>query len=311
MMNHYTKDQHIVPVCYLRNFSDKQEQEKKNPKVWCYDKLSMRSYYKGIESICYSHKIYSINRNSEAVIDSSIKDKETVFESHYLHDIEQEYSPFLKHVIDSLFKHQFSGEQKRKLSIFIAIQYLRDPMIKGLCKRDDEPFFNLTVEYIKLINDHPEIKEDPSMMHYMYAYGNKDLITLISNTMATYEWTFFYDMNDGFYTSDSPLCPGYEILNDGKKKEHLLFPISKNILLQITKGFQINEIMYIENTPQWKIDSFNSIQAFYAKKYIVSCKNSFTLNKRIIENNMLMWDLKKIDLYQNNKPHDTIPLHIS
>lgn len=70
-------------------------------------------------------------------------------------------------------------------------------------------------------------------------------------------------------------------------------------MLQITKGFQINDIMYIENTPQWKIDSFNSIQVYYAKKYILSCKNSFATNKRIIENDMLTWDLKKMDLYQH------------
>ena len=297
-MQNNTKNQHIVPVCYLRNFCDEKEQEKENPKVWRYDKLSKRSEFKGIKSFCYSHKMYSINRNSEAIIDNSIKDKETIFESYYLHDIEQEYSPFLKDVIDSLLKHKFSGEQKRKLSTFITIQYLRDPMIKGLCSWKEEPFYSLTAEYSKLIEEHPEIKEDPSMMHYMYAYGNKDLITIIAQTMATYEWTIFYDMNDGFYTSDSPFCPGYEILDNGNKKEHLLFPISKNILLQITKGFQINEIMSIENTPQWKVDSFNSIQAYYAKKYIMSCKNSFTTNKRIAENNMLAWDLKKMNLYQ-------------
>lgn len=66
----------------------------------------------------------------------------------------------------------------------------------------------------------------------------------------------------------------------------------------MTKGFQINEIMSVDNTPQWKIDSFNFIQAYYAKKYIVSSKNTFALNKRITENNMLKWDLKKMDLYQ-------------
>lgn len=298
MMNNNTKDQHIVPVCYLRNFCAEQEQEKKNPKVWCYDKLSKRSKFLGVESICYSHKIYSINRNSEAFIDNSIKDKETVFESHYLRDIENAYSPFLKGVIDSLLRHELSGEQKRKLSTFIAIQYLRDPMVKGLCRLDDESFYSLPAEYNKLINEHPEIKEDPSMMHYMYAYGNRDLITLMTQTLATYEWTFFYDMNGGFYTSDSPLCSGYEILDDGTKKDHLLFPISKNILLQMTKGVRINEIMSVDITPQWKIDSFNSIQAYYAKKYIVSSKNTFASNIRIAENNMLAWNLKKMDIYQ-------------
>ena len=298
-MQNYTKNQHIVPVCYLRNFSDESEQGNNNPKVWCYDIISKRSDSKGVKSICYSHKMYSINRNSEAVIDDSIKDKETFIESHFLHDIEQEYSPFLKNVIASLKNHKFSGEQKLKLSLFIAIQFLRDPMIKGLCGQNQEPFYSLSVEYHKLIKERPEIKDDLSMMLYLYALGNKELITEMTKAMATYVWAFFYDKNDGFYTSDSPVCLGYEKPSVGKVKEHILFPISKNILLQITKGVQINEIMYVDNTPQWKINNLNFIQAYYAKKYVVSSKNSFSKNNYMAENNTLMWDLKKMDLYQN------------
>lgn len=297
-MQNPTKDQHIVPVCYLKKFCDETEQKKKYPKVWCYDKLSKRSEFKGVKSICYSHKIYSINHTSEIIIDDSIKDKETVFESHYLREIEIEYSSFLDDVINSINERRFCGEQKRKLSTFIAIQYLRDPMIKGLCEHDEDTFYTITDEYQKLIKEHPEIKEDPSMMHYMYAYGNKDLITAITKTMSTYIWTFFFDINNGFYTSDSPLCPGYEKLSSGEIKEHLLFPISKNILLQITKGVQIDEIMFVDNTPQWKINNFNYIQAYYAKKYVVSCKDTFMINRHIANKNLIMWDLKKMDLYQ-------------
>lgn len=297
-MQNYTKDQHIVPVCYLRNFCDETEQRKDNPKVWCYDKLSKRSDFKGVKSVCFSHKIYSISRTSGAVIDDSIEDKEIVFESHYLHDIEQEYSSFLKGVIDSLNERRFSGEQKRKLSTFIAIQYLRDPMIKGLCGQDDDPFYCLTAEYQKLVKEHPEIKEDPSMMHYIYAYGNKDLIKAMTKTMVTYIWTFFYDVNGGFCTSDSPLCLGFEKSSIGERKDHLLFPISKNILLQMSKGVQIDEIMFVDSTPQWKIDNFNSLQAYYAKKYVIGCKNSFATYLDRVKDNMIMWDLKKMNIYQ-------------
>lgn len=297
-MQNYTKDQHIVPVCYLKNFCGESEFGKKDPKVWCYDKLSRRSSFKGVKSICYSSKVYSIKSISEPVIDKNIVDKETVFESHYLHDIEQEYSSLLKDVIECINQRKFGGEQKLKLSTFIAIQYLRDPIIKGLCGQNEEAFYSLPTEYQRLVEEHPEIKEDSSMMHYMYAYGNKDLIIAMTKAMATSVWTFFYDKNAGFYTSDNPLCIAYEISSDGKRKEHLLFPISKNILLQITKGVQIEEIMYVDNTPQWKVDNLNFIQAYYAKKYVVSSKDSFATNKYITENDVLMWDLKKMNLYK-------------
>ena len=296
-MQNLTKDQHIVPVCYLKNFCGESERGKRDPKVWCYDKFSRRSNFKGVKSICYSNKMYSIKSTSEHIIDKSIDDKETIFESHYLHDLEQEYSFLLKDVIDCINQHKFGGEQKLKLSKFITIQYLRDPIVKGLCGQDEEVFYSLTTEYQRLVEEHPEIKDDPSMMHFMYAYGNKDLITVMTKAMATSVWTFFYDKNAGFYTSDNPLCLASEKSSDGKRIDHILFPISKNILLQITKGVQIDEILYVGDTPQWKVDSFNFVQVYYAKKYVVSSKDSFATNKHIKEKDVLMWDLKKMNLY--------------
>ena len=82
--------------------------------------------------MCFSTKLYSINNKSESVIDDSIKDKETFFESHFLHDIEQTYSPILKKIIASVKQKKFGGEQKEQLSKFIAIQYMRDPIMKCL-----------------------------------------------------------------------------------------------------------------------------------------------------------------------------------
>ena len=136
------------------------------------------------------------------------------------------------------------------------------------------------------------------MMHYMYAYGNKDLIVAMTKAMATSVWTFFFDKNAGFYTSDNPICLANEKASDGMRKDHLLFPISKNILLQITKGVQIDKVMVVDNTPQWKVDSFNYIQMYYAKKYVVSSKDSFSTNEFIKDNDLLMWDLNKMKVYK-------------
>lgn len=45
-MHNSTKDQHVVPVCYLKNFSDEYERGKANPRVWVYDKLSKLTKYR-------------------------------------------------------------------------------------------------------------------------------------------------------------------------------------------------------------------------------------------------------------------------
>lgn len=150
-MQNNTEDQHFVPVCYLRNFCPDSEQKKKNPRVWAYDKFSKTSKFRGAKSICYSNKLYSINSTSESLITNNISDKETIFESHYLHDFEQEYSPKLREAIDSLKQRKMGGQQKMDISTFIAIQFLRDPLLKFLCAGNEEiPYLSLPEEYKKL-----------------------------------------------------------------------------------------------------------------------------------------------------------------
>lgn len=267
--------------------------------------MSKHSEFKGVKSVCFSPKLYSINSKSESVINDSIKDKETFFESHYLHDIEQTYSPILKNIIACIKQRKFGGEQKEQLSKFIAIQYLRDPIIKRLCEGNEEiPYFKLTEDYLQLAQSNPNILDDPSMKHFMYAYGNKDLIHTFARSLAYSVWTFHYSQNDIFFTSDNPVCLAQdkpkEQNNVGKsnpKKLHILFPVSKNILLQITQGLQINEIFYIDNTSQKQIDNFNFVQAYFAKKYVISATNSFSTIKDRMDSIPFMYDINKMDLY--------------
>ena len=303
MAQNNTNDQHFVPVCYLKNFCPKEEQSKKNPKVWAYDKLSNRPDFKGVKSICYSNKLYSINKKSESLITNNISDKETIFESHFLHDFEQEYSPKLKEAITSIEERRFGGQQKIDISTFIAIQFLRDPILKELCAGDEEiPYFVLPDEYKRLSNNTPELLDDPSMRHFMYAYGNKNAITPMVRSLSLSEWTIHYNTNDVFFTSDNPVCLAQDSLyKDKSTKLSILFPLSKNILIQIRQGVQINEIFFIDNTPQLQIDSYNFVQYYFAKKYVVSSTNSFETIKDKITNYPFTWDINKLNIYGKNE----------
>ena len=304
-MQNNPHDQHFVPVCYLRNFSVESEQKKENPKVWVYDKFSKRAEYKGAKNVCYSYKMYSISSDGEPVISDNITDKETFFESHYLHNIEQDYSRLLKDVIASIKQRKFGGAMKINLSLYIAIQYLRDPIIKILCDVGEEiPFFSLSQEYKNLSEKYPNILNDASMKHFMYAYGNKKMITTLTRSLATSEWTFHYNPNDVFYTSDNPVClaqdkPGTQ--NDGVQSLYIIFPVSKNILLQIKQGLQLKEIFYIDDTPQWQIDNYNYIQAYFAKKYVISSSNSFSTIKDRIDIVPLTWNRNILSIYRKVK----------
>lgn len=300
-MQNNTEDQHFVPVCYLRNFCPDSEQKKKNPRVWAYDKFSKTSKFRGAKSICYSNKLYSINSTSESLITNNISDKETIFESHYLHDFEQEYSPKLREAIDSLKQRKMGGQQKMDISTFIAIQFLRDPLLKFLCAGNEEiPYLSLPEEYKKLSNNSPELLDDPSMRHFMYAYGNKNVISPIVRSLSLSEWTVHYNNDDVFFTSDNPVCLAQDKPDNQNKNTpllNILFPLSKNILLQIRQGIQIDSVFYIENTPQWQIDNFNFVQAFYAKKYVVSTTDSFAGIKNSLDILPLTWDENKLRIY--------------
>lgn len=303
-MQNNTGNQHFVPVCYLKNFSPDSEHRKKNPKVWAYDKFSNISKFIGVKSICFSHKLYSINSTSESLITNNITDKETIFESHYLHDFEQEYSPKLKNAIESIKNRKLGGENKMDISVFIALQYLRDPILKYLCDGNEElPYLALPHEYKLLSDNIPEFLNDPSMRHFMYAYGNREAISTLTRSLALSEWTIHYNDNDVFFTSDNPVCLAEDKKMDSQdnrnidKKMNILFPLSKNILLQIRQGIQIDSVFFIDNTPQWQIDNFNFVQAFFAKKYIVSPTDSFSSIIKRLNNFPRTWDKNKLNIY--------------
>lgn len=303
-MQNNTGNQHFVPVCYLKNFSPESEYRKKNPKVWAYDKFSNISKFIGVKSICFSHKLYSINSTSESLITNDITDKETIFESHYLHDFEQEYSPKLKNAIVSIKNRKFGGENKMDISVFIALQYLRDPILKYLCDSiAGLPYLALPHEYKLLSDNIPEFLNDPSMRHFMYAYGNREAISTLTRSLALSEWTIHYNDNDVFFTSDNPVCLAEDKKMNSQdnrnidKKLNILFPLSKNILLQIRQGIQIDSVFFIDNTPQWQIDNFNFVQAFFAKKYIVSPTDTFTSIISRLNEFPRTWDKNKLNIY--------------
>ena len=87
------------------------------------------------------------------------------------------------------------------------------------------------------------------------------------------------------------------LYKDKSSKLSILFPLSKNILIQIRQGIQINEIFFIDNTSQLQIDSFNFVQYFFAKKYVVSSTNSFDTIKDKITNYPITWDINKLNIY--------------
>ena len=91
------------------------------------------------------------------------------------------------------------------------------------------------------------------------------------------------------YLDKNNLSFNFDIVIKIKCSEH---PIR---FIKLTED--LTEIICIDNTPQWQIDSFNFIQAHFAKKYIISATNSFSTIEDKMNNNSFSWDTDKMNLY--------------
>jgi hypothetical protein len=82
--------------------------------------------------------------------------------------------------------------------------------MKCLCESHEEiPYFRLTEDYLRLVQSNPDILDDPSMKHFMYAYGNKDMIHTLARSLA-YSESFYVCLWQQRY--DSYSCTKFSIL---------------------------------------------------------------------------------------------------
>jgi len=304
MTQNSTEDQHFVPVCYLKKFS---KEHGRNPKVYVYDKLGKSVRHIGVKSVCYCIRLYSINKESEFLISDDIIDKETIFESHYLHDFEQEYSEELNRIINLIKAKTFSAEDKAYLSWFMALQILRHPVIKEVC---NTPEFQKILppspqnEYFSKVYD-STLSNDSALMHFVLSYGDPHKLRKLALSLAELEWTFIYTEEDGFFTSDYPvfMVPDeLEIYRERIKMgsygdSYLLFPISKNILLSIKPFYQKGKVLLISNLSKEQRDRFNLIISVFAYKYVISSTEFDDGIKKILDETPNVWDINKINIY--------------
>jgi hypothetical protein len=279
MSSEYT-NQHFVPRCYLRGFSFG---KKKNPMVYVYDKLASKSYTTPIHDICCEEDLYTINDTQ-----LSEEDRKKYFEVNYLKkEVEDSYGPCLEDIVSKLSeKNTLTVPEKVELAHYIAIQYLRLPIIKSLCSHIQNGLFSdidkakaLISEYEK---DNPHVMRyyyDDSKAHYTNGYGNEGTINNLTCLFGLARWDVIYSPNN-IFTSDYPVFvipQKFEIYNDkivlNKKFEKFLFPISKDYLLTIEidpdASYYQNNLCIVKEASEMELLRYNLFQFLFCRRFVI------------------------------------------
>ena len=284
MSEKYT-NHHFVPKCYLKGFSFG---NKKNPKVYVYDKNATKSYPIATKEICYEKDLYTILSSLGNEEQLSENERKSHYEVNYLKkEVEDNYGPCLENTVSKLSENKtLTVPEKIELAHYIAIQYLRLPIIKLLCPHIQNGLFSdidkakaLISEYEK---DNPHVKRyyyDDSMAHFTNGYGNEGTINNLTCLFGLARWDVIYSPNN-IFTSDYPVFvipQKFEVYDDkivlNRKFEKFLFPISKDYLLTIdidpSASFYQNNLCIVKEASEMELLRYNLFQFLFCRRYVI------------------------------------------
>ena len=284
MRNHYT-NQHTVPKCYLKGFAFG---KKRNPHVYVYDKIPVKQRIAATKDICYEQDIYTLSEFSEEGMSLSEEERKQYYETKYLKkQVEDYFGPCLEDTISKLDKNKtLTIKEKMDLSHFIAIQYLRHPIIKPFCSHIQNGLFSDIDGAKALVSEYE--KENPHVMRYYYddaqahfnnGYGNEGTINNLTCLFGLARWDVLYSTNN-ICTSDNPVLvipKIFEIHTNkvvlDKKLDKFIFPISKDYLLTIEidpdASYYQNNLCIVRDASEMELLRYDMFQFLYCQRYVI------------------------------------------
>lgn len=294
------KYQHFIPQCYLRNFTDKEG----DSFLYCYDKKASKVHTIPIAKICGEEDLYSIGKDFV----SEELDKLSIEKDYFSKNIEPEYSRIIKEIVSCQQRAEIiSKELKIEFAKFIVIQFLRLPTIKEM---DTDISNELLPDMIQLFKESlvlekkdSDIKNldvgylfDNSLNHFSSSYGNGETVQYFAKQLALNYWNLCTAKNGTFFTSDFPIVVNPHVkdvrplcLGLTQYGAELSFPVTKNIMLIIwdKKYFYAKketDCKYFELEDK-KVVALNKLRYLYAKRYLLSNSNDFSIIESVVKYN--------------------------
>lgn len=248
-----SKKHHIIPQCYLSNFSND------GKGIWVYNKKEGKAYLTSVDKIFQKKDWYRI---PEELIPEQEKDKinPLSIEIEFFADqVESQYNHYLKSIVSNIdellidksnFQHyncRLHEDYVGEFAMQIAIQYFRTPkarqevlsiladLLEASQMIDSKYMDN---ELISELNK-PHTK-NPTIAHFWTIFANDKFIPGITEILKSKIWLTCVSPNAPFYTSDSPVTVEslYNTLRDSdislnEKGGVITYPLTSKILLKL------------------------------------------------------------------------------
>jgi hypothetical protein len=248
-----SKKHHIIPQCYLSNFSND------GKGIWVYNKKEGKGYLTSVDKIFQKKDWYRI---PEELIPEQEKDKinPLSIEIEFFADqVESQYNHYLKSIVSNIdellidksnFQHyncRLHEDYVGEFAMQIAIQYFRTPkarqevmsiladLLEASQMIDSKYMDN---ELISELNK-PHTK-NPTIAHFWTIFANDKFIPGITEILKSKIWLTCVSPNAPFYTSDSPVTveslyntPRDSDISLNEKGGVITYPLTSKILLKL------------------------------------------------------------------------------
>lgn len=279
-MNNHAKNQHYVPQFLLKNFSSQGEKF-----IWAYDKNEKHSVHNQIKE----RPIKKVA--SEEYFYDQFKSNKIGSYEYALQQTEDATAPVIANLIKSKNIKDLSEEERRTLSFFVTLQYLRT---KGQLLQTEILMNNFS----KQLEEKAKIKipdDDPRRIWFSMLEQSKSFYKILMNKV----W-MLCESNNSFLISDNPVT--LQNTTDTSKIKGTLgldsfgieiyLPISPSLTLclfceKLFKNSDYNK-NYIPNLtcrPE-NIENINSLQIAFSQRFIFSHKNDFEAVKKQLKTTM-------------------------
>ncbi|PVW13337.1 DUF4238 domain-containing protein [Marixanthomonas spongiae] len=277
-MNQHVRNQHYVPQFLLKNFSSRGDKF-----IWAYDKNEKYNIHNQI-------KERAIRRvASEEFFYDQFKSSKIGSYEYALKEAEDAAAPIISNIINTKSIRDLSKKDRRRLSLFITLQYLRT---KGQLLQT-EYLTNTLSEQIKQKTNIQIEKVDSKKIWFLMLEQSIKFPEILMNKV----W-MLSESNNSFYISDNPVA--LQNSTDTSKVRGTLglqsfgieiyLPLSPSLTLCLfceklfkNSGYEKN---FIENStcaPE-NIKNLNSLQINYSQRFIFSHKKDFDLVKKQLKN---------------------------
>jgi len=306
------ENQHYVPLCYLKGFSENQLN------INVYDKSLKNNFTNSIKKVAQITNFYDLP-NEYIPFEAPEKFDRFIEKEFFSKIVEVEYSNLLNKVKERAkewVQHSkpddflvLTADEKNDLSSYIAIQYIRRPKYR---KRLWEMYSSITKQEIEILKAfigvaHPNLKDEAknlkisideqysSVLHAQYLL-NFSLLKELASAILNKIWIFQISLKQPFYTSDNPITSKAHLIDkapdgiEGFTTEGLeiVFPLTYNICLCLLdkKHFKLrlNQTNKFEIVDDKMVFRNNMFQYFFAERQVFSYSNDFDLIKSIEKN---------------------------